>query len=106
MPIGCASVSRFALIRAPGAFASRFFGIVPNLMAMGRWVVKARLAPKASKFVVGSGLTIRGQFAWRSLGDKLVEITCLRCLTVIGTGTSETALCALEKAHRCPNPLH
>jgi predicted ThiF/HesA family dinucleotide-utilizing enzyme len=43
-------------------------------------------------------MKISPEFIWR---DNLVQITCLRCLAIVGAGTTPAALQILERAHRC-----
>ena len=42
-----------------------------------------------------------GDFARNAVAAHLLQITCLNCLTVIGTASSERAVAILEKAHQC-----
>lgn len=43
-----------------------------------------------------------GDFAHREVREHLlVQVTCLRCLAIVGTGSTPAALQILEKAHKC-----
>jgi hypothetical protein len=49
----------------------------------------------------GTTVSLNHDFARIAITSRLTQLMCLRCLEVVGTGTSAKALLAAEKAHRC-----